>query len=162
LISRDFARRSLRIHASGILISGVAIWTPVPIAVCRPAIHRTRTLPGGWPMAPLEQLFGSEIGFHRRLRAEAPVTADASALHTGHALQCGYEPLLKRSGTVTAQDIERRSQRPSLAGDARDVLAARDSLLSIFRLWPHAQGAPPRLGKTAGPWYGEGKGGHRL
>ena len=44
-------------------------------------------------MAPLEQLFGSEIEFHRRLWAEAPVTADASALHTSYAVQCGYEPL---------------------------------------------------------------------
>jgi hypothetical protein len=88
-------------------------------------------------MAPLEQLFTYEIEFHRRLRCEAPGTADATALHTSYALQCGYEPLLKRLGTVTAQDIDRLAQRLQLAGDARDVLAARDTLTSLLGLWPY-------------------------
>ena len=88
-------------------------------------------------MAPLHQLFALEIEFHRKLRCEAPGTQDATALHTSYALQCGYEPLLKRIGRVTAQDIERMSERLALAGDARDVLAARDSLIRLLGLWPY-------------------------
>jgi hypothetical protein len=84
-------------------------------------------------MAPLEQLFTLEIEFHRKLRCDAPGTHPTAALHTSYALQCGYEPLLKRIGRVTAQDIERHA----LAGDARDVLAARDSLIRLLGLWPY-------------------------
>ena len=79
-------------------------------------------------MSPLEQLFVLEIEFHRKLRQEAPGTADAAALHTSYALQCGYEPLLRIIGRVTAQDLDRlahrfmrrrcqrRARRPRLAG----------------------------------------------
>jgi hypothetical protein len=87
-------------------------------------------------MPPLEQLFTLEIEYHRKLRCEAPGTLDATALHTSYALQSGYEPLLKRIGTVTAQDIDRLNRRLSLAGDARDVLAARDALTRMLGLWP--------------------------
>ena len=58
-------------------------------------------------MSPLERLFRLELEFHRRLRTEAPGTADASGLHTSYALQSGYEPLIRAVGTATAQDIER-------------------------------------------------------
>jgi hypothetical protein len=87
-------------------------------------------------MAPLEQLFALEVEFHRRLRCEAPGTGDVSSLHTSYALQVGYEPLLQRIGRVTIQEIERLSQRHALAGDARDVLAARDSLIRLLGQWP--------------------------
>jgi hypothetical protein len=87
-------------------------------------------------MTPLEQLFALEIEFHRKLRCEAPGTRDVAALHTSYALQTGYEPLLKRIGRVTPEDIERLSRRQSLAGDARDVLAARDSLTRLLGRWP--------------------------
>jgi hypothetical protein len=87
-------------------------------------------------MAPLERLFALEIEFHRRLRSEAPGTADASALHTSYALQSGYEPLLKSVGRVTVLDIERMTGRLTAAGDARDILAARDSLFHLFGLQP--------------------------
>jgi hypothetical protein len=87
-------------------------------------------------VAPLEQLFALEIEFHRKLRTEAPGTADASALHTSYALQSGYEPLLRGIGRVTAQDIRRLADRFSLAGDARDVLAARDALTQMLGLSP--------------------------
>lgn len=63
-----------------------------------------------WPLVPLDQLFALEIEFHRKLRCEAPGTAD---------------------------DIERMSERHALAGDARDVLAARDSLIRLLGLWPY-------------------------
>jgi hypothetical protein len=86
-------------------------------------------------MSPLEQLLSLEIEFHRKLRTEAPGTADPSALHTSYALQSGYEPLLRRIGRVTAQDIDRLAERYHLAGDARDVLAARDSLTRLLGLW---------------------------
>jgi hypothetical protein len=87
-------------------------------------------------MSPLEQLFVLELEFHRKLRADAPGTADSTALHTSYALQSGYEPLLGQLGRVTHQEIERLVERFMLAGDARDVLAARDSLIGLLGLWP--------------------------
>ena len=83
-------------------------------------------------MPPLEKLFRLEIEFHRRLRTQVPGTADTRALHTSYALQSGYEPLMRAVGTVTAQDVERLHARLTLAGDARDVLAARDSLEELL------------------------------
>ena len=85
-------------------------------------------------MSPLERLFRLEIDFHRRLRTEAPGTADARALHTSYALQSGYEPLIRAAGATTAGDIEHLHDRLTLAGDARDVLAARDSLNQLLGL----------------------------
>jgi hypothetical protein len=79
-------------------------------------------------MAPLEKLYRLEIEFHRRLRTQAPGTADARALHTSYALQSGYEPLLRSLGFVNAGEIDQLRDRLALAADARDLLAARDSL----------------------------------
>jgi hypothetical protein len=90
-------------------------------------------------MTPLEQLFALEVEFHRRLRTEAPGARDTAALHTSYALQSGYEPLLRRIGRVTPGEIESLRERYALAGDPRDVLAARDSvkqLLGISSLEP--------------------------
>jgi hypothetical protein len=89
-------------------------------------------------MSPLETLFRLEIEFHRRLRTEAPDTEDSRALHTSYALQTGYERLIRSIGTITAQDVDRLQARLALAGDPRDVLAARDSLKEFLGL--------PRLG----------------
>lgn len=89
-------------------------------------------------MSPLEQLFDLEIQFHRRLRTEAPGTGDAAATHTSYALQSGYEQLLQRVGRVTRPDIETLRERFSLAGDARDVLKARDSVMEILGIRPLA------------------------
>ncbi len=83
-------------------------------------------------MSPLEQLFALEIEFHRRLRTEAPGTGEAAAIHTSYALQSGYEQHLKRVGHVTGADIEALRERLTLAGDARDVLSARDSVMKIL------------------------------
>jgi hypothetical protein len=83
-------------------------------------------------MPPLEKLFRLEIAFHRRLRTQAPGTVDASSLHTSYALQSGYEPLIRAAGRVTAQDINQLQARLALAGDARDLLAARDSLKQLL------------------------------
>lgn len=85
-------------------------------------------------MPPLERLFRLEIEFHRRLRTQAPGTVDTRALHTSYALQSGYEPLIRAVGTVTAQDRDRLQARLALAGDARDILAARDSLEQLLGL----------------------------
>jgi hypothetical protein len=83
-------------------------------------------------VSPLEQLFRLEIEFHRRLRTAAPGTADASSLHTSFALQTGYEQLIRATESVTAQEIESLRERFVLAGDTRDLLAARDSLKAIL------------------------------
>jgi hypothetical protein len=87
-------------------------------------------------MSPLKRLFALEIEFQRRLRCEAPGTADATALHTSYALQAGYEPLLRGVRPVTAEDIGRLANRLLMTVDARDVLAARDSLTRILGVWP--------------------------
>jgi hypothetical protein len=89
-------------------------------------------------MLPLEQLFALEVEFHRRLRTAAPGTGDASAIHTSYALQSGYEPLLKRVGSVTEPDVEAVRERLLMAGDPRDVLSARDSLMKILGIRPIA------------------------
>lgn len=88
-------------------------------------------------MAPLDQLFVLEIEFHRRLRSDAPGTVDAGSLHTSYALQSGYEQLLRRISAVTHRDIEQAAGRLILAGDARDVLAARDSITQLLSVWPY-------------------------
>jgi hypothetical protein len=80
------------------------------------------------PPFPLVVACLLEIEFHRRLRTQAPGTADAPALHTSCALQAGYESLIRAAGTVTAQDLDRLHARLALAGDVRDALAALDSL----------------------------------
>lgn len=85
-------------------------------------------------MPPLETLFRLEIEFHRRLRVQAAGTADVGSLHTSYALQSGYEPLIRSLGAVAGRDIERLHARLSLAGDARDILAARDSLKQLLGL----------------------------
>jgi hypothetical protein len=85
-------------------------------------------------MSPLEQLFALEVEFHRRLRTEAAGTGDVSAIHTSYALQSGYEQLLKRVGSVTGSEIEAVRERLLMAGDARDVLSARDSVMGILGL----------------------------
>jgi hypothetical protein len=66
----------------------------------------------------------------------APRTADARALPTSYALQSGYGGLIRSAGTATAQDIDRLHARLTLAGDARDLFAARDSLRRLLGLPP--------------------------
>ena len=79
-------------------------------------------------MSPLEQLFRLEIDFHRRLRTQAPDTADVGSLHTSYALQSGYDQLIRSLSPVTIRDLETLRERLAMAGDTRDILAARDSL----------------------------------
>ena len=83
-------------------------------------------------MPPLERLFLLEVEFYRRLRSEANETPDTGGLHTSYALQTGYEPLLKSVGPVAAGNIETLTQRLALAGDTRDVLKARDSVMGLL------------------------------
>jgi hypothetical protein len=87
-------------------------------------------------MAPLERLFALEVEFYHRLRTEAPRTVDASAVHTSYALEARYESLLRAAGRVSAGDLARLAARHLAAGDARDVLAARDSLTRWLGLRP--------------------------
>jgi hypothetical protein len=79
-------------------------------------------------MSPVEKLFCLEIEFHRRLRMQALGTADAGALHTS------YEPLIRAAGRVTGRDVELIGQRHAMAADARDLLAARESLKQLLGL----------------------------
>jgi hypothetical protein len=83
-------------------------------------------------MPPLERLFLLEVEFHRKLRTQAPGTVDTRALHTSYALQSGYEPLIRSAGSIKAHDVELIRQRHAMAWDARDLLAARDSLKELL------------------------------
>jgi hypothetical protein len=87
-------------------------------------------------MTPHQRLYRLEIEFHRRLRTEAPGTADARGLHTSYALQSSYEPLLRAAGAATARDLEHLHDRLTLAGDPRHVLSARDSLKQLLGIDP--------------------------
>jgi hypothetical protein len=87
---------------------------------------------GGSRHDPLERLFLLEVEYNRRLRSEANGLPDTGGLHTSYALQAGYEPLLRSVGPVAALDIETLTQRLALAGDMRDVLKARDSVLGLL------------------------------
>jgi hypothetical protein len=83
-------------------------------------------------MSPLEQLFALELEFQRRLRAIGAGKAEAAAIHTSYALQTGYERLMRRLGHVQSLEIEWTMEQFTRIGDARDVLATRDSLLLLF------------------------------
>ena len=83
---------------------------------------------------PLEMLFRLEIEFHRRLRSLALGMSADSGLHTSYAIQAGYEQLLQTIGRVSASDIERLGAHLITAGDARDVLAARNSVTQLLGL----------------------------
>ena len=74
-------------------------------------------------MAPLERLFAYEIEFHRRLRTELAAFQDLGGLHTSYALGLGYEPIIRAVGSVS---------KMTLAGDVRDVLKARDSVMRVL------------------------------
>jgi hypothetical protein len=83
-------------------------------------------------MSPLEMLFRFEIDFHRRLRTQAPGTADAHSLHTSYALRFRYECLLGALGAVSAGEVETLRDRLALASNAGDVQSARDSLTQLL------------------------------
>ena len=83
-------------------------------------------------MAPLERLFAYEIQFQSRLRTEVMAIQDSAGLHTSYALGLGYEPIIRAVGAVTIYDIDRVMKKLTLAGDVRDVLRARDSVMRIL------------------------------
>jgi hypothetical protein len=98
-----------------------------------------RTVLGGSPVGPLEQLFLLVVRFYQRLRTEAPGTVDVEEAHISYALQTGYELFFRAAGRVTAGDLAQLAERHLAAGDARDVLAARDFLtdwLCLRPSWP--------------------------
>lgn len=86
-------------------------------------------------MSPLEQLFRHEVEFHRLMR-QAAVPQGASATHTSFALQNGYEALIRAAREVSGRDVETLKVKLSFAGDARDVLAARDSVKGLLGISP--------------------------
>ena len=47
-------------------------------------------------------------------------------------MQFGYENLIRVVGTVTRQDLIACQERLTLAGDTRDVLSARDSVMGLL------------------------------
>jgi hypothetical protein len=83
-------------------------------------------------MSTIERLFTLEIEFHRRLRTEAPGTTDVSSLHTSYALQSGYIELIRAVGLVSGKQLKAIQDRQMLSSDARDVIAARDSLKRLL------------------------------
>jgi hypothetical protein len=83
-------------------------------------------------MQPLEKLFRLEMEFHRRLRTQMLGYAETAGLHTSYALQSGYESLIRAIDSMTALDIERVRERLGGSADARDVVAARDSLEQLL------------------------------
>jgi hypothetical protein len=83
-------------------------------------------------VASLDRLFALEIEFHRRLRVEAPGTAETASLHTSYAIQSGYEQLLRGIGRVTVHEITQMTQRFLVGSDPRDVLSARDSVARLL------------------------------
>jgi hypothetical protein len=96
-------------------------------------------------MGPLEQLFALEVEFHRRLRCE--LQGNATALHIRYALQSGYERLIAQVGDgVTFHTIERLRGSHAVAGDVRDLIAARDSLTCLLGVWPYTK--PPGSSAT--------------
>jgi hypothetical protein len=90
-------------------------------------------------MPPLERLFLLEIDYHHTLRCDAPGTPESAAPHISYAMQHGYEPLFRRLGYVTADDLTRLYNRLIASGDARDVIAAHNSLMTMLRLWPESE-----------------------
>ena len=83
-------------------------------------------------MPPLERLFLLEVEYNRRLRSEANEPIDTGGVHTSYALQAGYELLLKSVGPVAAGNIETLTHMLARAGDTRDVLKARDSVMGLL------------------------------
>jgi hypothetical protein len=53
-------------------------------------------------------------------------------MHASYALHSGYEPLIRTARPVTARDDDRLHARVALAGDLRDLLAARDLLKPLL------------------------------
>jgi hypothetical protein len=47
-------------------------------------------------------------------------------------LQFGYDRLIHSLGPVTIRDLETLRERLTMAGDTRDVLAARDSIKQVL------------------------------
>jgi hypothetical protein len=83
-------------------------------------------------MSPLETLFRMEIGFHRRLRTQAPGIAVAHTIHTSYALQFGYDRFIRSLGHISLRDLETLRERLLMAADTRDVLAAWDSIRQLL------------------------------
>lgn len=88
-------------------------------------------------MTPLERLFVLEVEYHRILRRDAPGTPPAAAPHISYALQHGYETLLRVVAPSSIGEVDSLLNRPGMAGDGRDVLAARDSLVLLLGLRPY-------------------------
>jgi hypothetical protein len=63
-----------------------------------------------------------------------PIMAVPPVLDTNYALQNAYEGLIAAAGRLSAREVEDLAPRPQLAGDARDVLAARGSLKRLLGL----------------------------
>jgi hypothetical protein len=83
-------------------------------------------------MSPLERLFSLEVEYHRTPRAEGPTSGGADGLRTSYAISSGYDLLLKQIGGFPREEVERLRERFMLAGDARNVLAAGDSLKRLL------------------------------
>jgi hypothetical protein len=83
-------------------------------------------------MSPLERLFSLEVEFYRRVRTIAASHEEEAAVHTSFALQNGYDLLLQAAGRVTGTEVEALKVKHLVAKDARDVLAAGDSVKQLL------------------------------
>ena len=73
--------------------------------------HDAAIVPEETTVPPLESLSLLEVESYRRLRTQAPGTAEPRALHSSYGLQSGHEPLIRLAGAVTARDVERLHDR---------------------------------------------------
>ena len=90
-------------------------------------------------MNALERLFLLEVGFHRRLRTQGfGDIVDCAGIHATYTMQCGYDGLIRAiGGTIFPRDLEKVRERLRLMCDARDLMAARDSVLKLSSAPPH-------------------------
>jgi hypothetical protein len=116
-------------------------------AYCKRPNHAP-TAPGGRQAITWPHPTNSCRAFQRnKTRKETPLVSPSERsklllyscsvpLRTSYALQCGYEGLIRGVGLVSARDIENLRERLTMAGDARDVLCARDSVMRILGVEP--------------------------
>lgn len=95
------------------------------------------------PAVALEALFRSELEFHRLARESKLSPQEHHEQHGRYAIQMAYERLIsdaKRDSTT--ETVKRLCDRLLCTGDARDVLGARDSVMTLLGIRPFATDGP--------------------
>jgi hypothetical protein len=86
----------------------------------------------------VQALLGHEIEYNRLARVAGLGSHERQRQHADFALRRNYEPLMAAAVGVDAAAVRRIAEQLLSAGDPRDVLAARDSLLRLLGLSPIA------------------------